>query len=51
MSVSQDEFYYHYCNLLELDPDQVVSDLQLTTEEILDAFPLRVAEYINEEFG
>jgi len=32
-----------------LDPDVLVSDLELTSEEILNAFPDRVAEYIKEK--
>jgi len=32
-----------------LDPDVLVSDLELTSEEILDAFPEKVAEYIQEK--
>jgi len=42
---------YHWANLKELDPDQLVSDLNLTTEEILDAFHERAEEFIQKEFG
>jgi len=31
-----------------LDPDVLVSDLELTSEEILFAFPERVNEYLKE---
>lgn len=42
---------YHMQNLAMLDPDQLVSDLQLTTEEILDAFEHIAEEFIEREFG
>jgi len=42
---------YHMENLAALDPDQLVSDLQLTTEEILDAFEQIAEDFIEREFG
>lgn len=42
---------YHWSHLKELDPDQLVSDLNLTTEEILNAFHERAEEFIQKEFG
>ena len=42
---------YHMQQLRESDPDYVVDVLQLTSEEIIEAFPLRAALYIEEEFG
>lgn len=42
---------YHMQQLREADPDYIVDVLQLTTEEILNAFPLRAALYIEEEYG
>jgi len=42
---------YHWMNLRELDPDQLVSDLNLTTEEILQAFPRKAEEFNEKEFG
>jgi hypothetical protein len=45
------DFDYHMKNLRELDPDQLVSDLGLTTEEILAAFYKDAAAFIYKEFG
>lgn len=45
------EMMYHLENLEALDPDQVVSDLRLTTKQILDAFPMETERYIEREFG
>lgn len=45
------DWVYHWGHLKALDPDQLVSDLQLTTEEILDAFHDRAEEFIQKEFG
>ena len=45
------DMLYHYENLSMLDPDQLVSDLNLTTQEILDAFHDRAVQFIEKEFG
>lgn len=45
------DFMYHLENLQALDPDQLVADLGLTTQQILDAFPLEATEFITKEFG
>jgi hypothetical protein len=45
------DWVYHWDNLKALDPDQLVSDLELTTEEILDAFHNKAEEFINENYG
>ena len=46
-----DNFDYHLENLEALDPDQLVSDLKLTTGDLIGAFPNKVIEFINREFG
>ena len=46
-----EDILYHWENLAALDPDQLVSDLNLTTEELLDAFTERAALFIEKEFG
>jgi len=43
-------FQYHWENLEALDPDQLVSDLGLTTEDILAAFKEAARDFIKEEF-
>jgi hypothetical protein len=48
---SADTDNFHMQQLRESDPDYVVDVLQLTTEEILSAFPHRAAMYIENEFG
>lgn len=45
------QYDYHYENLANMDPDDVVGELELTTEEILEAFPSRVDFYIRENYG
>jgi hypothetical protein len=45
------ELDYHMQNLAMLDPDQLVNDLQLTSEEILDAFHHIAEAFIEREFG
>ena len=44
------EYAYHWDHLEALDPDQLVGDLQLTTEQILEAFPKEAMEFIRREF-
>lgn len=43
-------FMYHWNNLKELDPDQLVTDLELTTEDILERFSHEAEEFIKREF-
>ena len=45
------DFQYHWDNLEALDPDQLVSDLNLTSEEILEAFETKARDFIMKEFG
>jgi len=47
----QQDKEYHLVNLEALDPDQLVNDLELTTEEILDAFGARALAFIEREYG
>lgn len=35
----------------ELDPDDVADRLDITVEDILEAYPLKVRNYIEQEFG
>ncbi len=45
------EYVYHL-NLLEaLDPDQLVTDLGLTTEDIIAAHPEKVKAFIEDNYG
>ena len=45
------DFEYHMGHLEALDPDQLVCDLELTTEELIAAFPARAREFIEREYG
>lgn len=45
------DFQYHWDNLGELDPDQLASDLNLTSEQIRDRFRAEATEFIFREFG
>lgn len=45
------DFAYHWENLGELDPDQLVSDLGLTALEIRNAFRMQAIAFIEREFG
>ena len=45
------DLMYHFENLQALDPDQLVADLGLTTQQILAAFTQEAVEFINKEFG
>lgn len=49
--MNKDDFDYHWINLLESDPDYVVDVLEITTEELLAAFPKRAEHFIHEEYG
>jgi hypothetical protein len=37
--------------LIEQDPDEVVGALEITTAELLDAFPYHLARYLEDNFG
>jgi hypothetical protein len=45
------DFDYHLENLKALDPDQLVSELGVSTEDIIDAFPAEVDRFIEREYG
>jgi hypothetical protein len=45
------DFKYHMDNLRALDPDQLISDLNLSTEDILMHFHEEAREFIEKEFG
>lgn len=45
------EYQYHYDTLSELDPDTLVNDLGLSSEDILARFPTEVRRYIEENYG
>ena len=49
--VNESVFNYHWENLVALDPDQLVADLGLTTEEIMARFYHECQEFIEKEFG
>lgn len=49
--MNNEEYMYHLSIMLEQDPDVVCCDLELTTEELIEAFPQRVREFIKENFG
>jgi len=51
MPITPQDYMYHYDNLRALDPDQLVSDLNLTTNQILEAFHEEATEFIEENFG
>ena len=44
------DFAYHMANLKELDPDQLVNDLGLTTEQILARFKDEAIAFIYENY-
>ena len=45
------DYHYHIENLKALDPDQLVSDLGLSTEDIIEAFPAEVDDFLEREYG
>ena len=49
--MDRNDYEYHYHHLEELDPDQLVCELDLSTEEILAAFPVRVREFLEKHYG
>ena len=44
------DYDFYEQQLREMDPDVLVSDLELTTEELMAAVPSKVAEYIEENW-
>ncbi len=40
----------HFAQLEALDPDVLVGDLGITTQQLLDAFPDEAEAYIEKEF-
>tara|TARA_Y100000590_G_scaffold401104_1_gene485729 strand:+ start:177 stop:407 length:231 start_codon:yes stop_codon:yes gene_type:complete len=48
--VSPEEWEYRLGTLIESDPDYVVDVLQVTTEELIQAFPEKVRQHLHEEF-
>ena len=49
--MNESDFNYHWGNLEALDPDQLVADLGLTTEDLLDAFSYEAQLFIEKEYG
>lgn len=45
------EYEYHLDHLKNMDPDQLVAELDLSTDEILDAFAPQVEQFIRENYG
>lgn len=49
--MNEQDFRYHWENLEALDPDQLVSDLGLSTEDILTRFRDVAEDFIEREYG
>lgn len=49
--MNKDDFEYHIENLKLCDPDYVVDVLDITSEELIKAFPRKARQFIEEEFG
>jgi hypothetical protein len=49
--MNEQEFDYHLATLRESDPEYVVDILEVTTEELISAFPRRAANFIEKEYG
>lgn len=45
------DYYEWYEILKEQDPDVVFADLRISTEELLQAFPFKVKQLYEEEWG
>lgn len=45
-----DEWSYRYATLAASDPDYVVDVLNISTKELMQAFPDKVEQHIHEEF-
>ena len=48
--MSPEEWEYRLENLMEADPDYVVDVLNISAEELIQAFPEKVKQHIYEEF-
>jgi len=49
--MDRNEYEYHYKLMEALDPDQLVADLELETEDIMVRFPTEVRRFIEENYG
>lgn len=49
--MDESEFNYHLGTLKECDPEYVVDVLEITTEELIAAFPQRASNFIEGEYG
>lgn len=45
------DFDYHWENLRALDPDQLVSDLGITTDQLLMYFSTQAKQFIEDNYG
>jgi len=45
------DFEFHLETLREMDPDELVLELGITTDEIIDRFGYHVDKYIQDNFG
>ena len=45
------EYEYHYDNLANMDPDELVCELDLSTEEILNRFAPEIEAHIRDNYG
>ena len=48
--MDEQSLQYHLDTLRECDPDYVVDVLDITSEEIIAAFPDRARQFIEQEF-
>ena len=49
--ISQEDMEFHLENLCYEDPDYVVDVLEISSEELIQAFTARALEFITNEFG
>ncbi len=49
--MNDEDFTYHLVNLKEQDPDYIVDVLELTAEDLIAAFPRKVAEFLEYDNG
>lgn len=49
--IDDNEYEYHMEKFKNCDPDYVVDVLEITTEELISAFPYRATKFIEEEYG
>jgi len=45
-----EQYQFHLENLREQDADALVDILQISSQELMDMFPEKVAEYIKKEY-